>query len=269
MEFNWLYDDADRLIGETYDGPGTADDYITKYEFDLSGNRINKITDEAATAGDIGTFVSSGGATITADETVTGIFDANDRLLSEVKDRPGTAEDTNTVYGYGPSDQWTMQTAKDVKSGTTVGSGSPLEHHAFQYDAQGRMTKATVSVGGVSNEMTYKYGDDGIRIEQKLKNLGTGATETHEYLIDPNNFTSYAQVLEEFINNTLAKTFAIGHDVLSQYDHGSTDGAHTLLYDGHGSTRLLANAAKAVLQRYVYSAYGTLLSGPNLTTTGR
>ncbi len=52
----------------------------------------------------------------------------------------------------------------------------------------------------------------------------------------------------------LSKTFTLGHDVLAQHD--STDGTLTFLYDGHGSTRALVDAAATIAQAFAYNAYG-------------
>jgi RHS repeat-associated protein len=52
-------------------------------------------------------------------------------------------------------------------------------------------------------------------------------------------------------------TYTIGHDVLAQAN--ALHGALTLLADGHGSTRAMANGLGSVLQQYNYDAYGNAL----------
>ena len=42
---DWLYDNIGRLTRESYDGYGTALDYIADYTYDLVGNRLTKKTD--------------------------------------------------------------------------------------------------------------------------------------------------------------------------------------------------------------------------------
>jgi len=72
-------------------------------------------------------------------------------------------------------------------------------------------------------------------------------------------------VLEELptLGGTPSVSYVLGDDVLSQ---ASAAGARHLLYDGHGSTRLLTDAASAVTDRYSYDAYGMMLGGePGVT----
>jgi len=92
---------------------------------------------------------------------------------------------------------------------------------------------------------------------------GTRSNEvTTTYLVDPYNHTGYAQVLEETIDDsstTTLKTYTIGDDILSQATDSSS--AQHLLYDGHGSTRQLANSSAAIVDAYSYDAYGVMLGG--------
>ena len=61
-----------------------------------------------------------------------------------------------------------------------------------------------------------------------------------------------------------AVTYTIGDDVIAQTD--SADNVKYLLYDGHGSTRQLADSAATVASadNYSYDAYGQML-GTNAT----
>ena len=96
------------------------------------------------------------------------------------------------------------------------------------------------------------------------------------YLNDPYNHTGYSQVLEETTTDvttgqvTETKVFTIGHDVIAQttFDAGGpAEGTtYTLLYDGHGSTRILTDALAAIAtdaggieQIYNYDAYGNAI----------
>lgn len=72
------------------------------------------------------------------------------------------------------------------------------------------------------------------------------------FLVDANNPTGYQQVLEE--KGTTASspqvTYVIGDDVLAQANGAGT--LAYLVYDGHGSTRLLTTAAAAILARMLH-----------------
>ncbi len=103
---------------------------------------------------------------------------------------------------------------------------------------------------------------------------GTTQTTTN-YVIDANNHTGYAQVLEEkdaSAPGSVTKTYTIGHDVLAQQAAAIAAGAVLrFLYDGHGSTRALVNGAGSNagilndtvggngLQLFTYDAYGNLV----------
>ena len=92
---------------------------------------------------------------------------------------------------------------------------------------------------------------------------GSFADETPvqtKYLIDRQNPTGYAQVLEEkSAAGALLKSYTLGLDVISQAL--AAGAVRFLLYDGHGSTRGLVDATGQPLsgQVYRYDAYGNPL----------
>jgi RHS repeat-associated protein len=268
--YHWLYDNLGRLKGEAYDAPvGTSNDYVSSYGFDVSGNRVSQRTDHATT--NLNEFLSDGD--MIPDEIITGTFDANDRLNNQVDDNlSDDSQDRNTVFSYGGTgDPGTEETDETVRTGTTVNSGTKVSEKGYTYDVQGRMSGAVVTsyqADGTTiqsqSTSTYKYDPDGMRIEQVINDGST--TTTTNYVIDKNNPTGLPQTIEEKDGSgNITKTYTIGLDVLTQYD--SINGALTLLYDGHGSTRALTNSARQILQRFAYDAYGNLLAGVNLTTT--
>lgn len=77
-------------------------------------------------------------------------------------------------------------------------------------------------------------------------------------MIAANNPTGYAQVLEERdASGNVTKTYTIGLDVVSQ---ATAAAVYHLLYDAHGSTRVLLDATdNSVSQLYAYDAHGNLL----------
>ena len=152
----------------------------------------------------------------------------------------------------------------------TLSGGSPTGTNNYTYDLNGSVVGKTniagtttttlyaynvanklSSVTGPNGSANYQYNDQGIRVRSV-----TGGNTTY-YLVDANNHTGYAQVLEEF-NVTggvpaLAKSYVLGDDVLAQAPGSS---ASYLLYDGHGSTRQVVNNALGVTSKYNYDAYG-------------
>jgi YD repeat-containing protein len=201
-------------------------------------------------------------------ETVTYTYDANDRLLQEV-----SSTGTTTTYGYNS----TQQTSKAV----TAADGSRVIT-TFTYDLQGRLEVGTIETWSASNVLlrrektTYDYDHTGIRVSalHEVDSNGDGAWDQRiqtDYLNDPENHTGYSQVLRETYSDAVTGAvqkridYTIGLDEIAQttttYDAaGAVVSRETLIFghDGHGSVRLLFDLAGALVQLYVYEAYGQL-----------
>jgi len=121
----------------------------------------------------------------------------------------------------------------------------------------------------------YTYNDDGIRVS---KHTWSEINDTHQnddvtvvYLIDLYNHTGYAQTLEEKTYNGTdtsgepdsLTTYLIGDDVIAQNVDGTSE---YLLYDGHGSTRQLADADGTVSENYSYDGYGVMLQDDSIAS---
>ena len=254
---DWVYDELGRLVfEESYSAQLPARCYIDDYQYDLVGNRLTKDHD-------------IGGDDI-VDEAITYLYDANDRLLVETRDDLTVADDDGyTHYEYGPNadftdpanrygGDFTEQTKKIAYTGDEV-TGTRTSQTDYTYNVRGRQESADVKqydVDGVTitSQTTtgYSYNDSGIRTSQTVDD-GSGAVTT-EYVIDGNNITGYAQVLEEHVYGQLTKTYTIGHDLISQAD--ATGTVHHFLYDGHGSNRALLDTSGVVVESYAYDAYG-------------
>jgi len=259
---DWAYDAIGRLIRESYDSHDNSLDFIADYLFDLSGNRVEKTlnTDPA--------FDTNGNPTDTiADELVSYLYDANDRLLQESLDsnNDGTAEQT-TTYGY----DHTQRTNKTVWQGVYADppTVTKLSETHFQYNVQGRLSQVEADGNGtIDLTSEYVYDAMGIRVGQTVDGVTT------RYLFDHHNPTGYEQVLEERdAAGNLIRSYTLGLDVIAQAE-ASGDVYH-FLYDGHGSTRALTGGTEGtgviaivdgVVQRFSYDAYGNAL-GFNPTT---
>lgn len=101
-----------------------------------------------------------------------------------------------------------------------------------------------------------------MRVKQTVTVDG-GTSVVTEFLIDPQNHTGYAKAIEEIVDGTTARTYVMGHEIISQTDDAG--GVRFFLHDGHGSTRALLDAAAAVVERYAYDAFGETLGGAGLT----
>ena len=169
----------------------TASDFVTRFAFDLASNRktVEKQT---------GSYDSAPGG-FTAHETTAYTYDANDRLLTEVKTVPAdSARDRNTRYAY----DGTTQISKTVKTGTVLDSGTDVEVVTQTFNAMGRMDAVTVVKDGNTTETLYEYNDRGLRTKATETVNGDSANaKATLYHFDPSGgHTGYAQVLEEGID---------------------------------------------------------------------
>lgn len=274
-DFTWVYDDLGRLVEEIHDDDqDNSLDYHAFYTFDLTGNRLKKEVDT-----DLNT---------TIDETTTYTYNNADQLLTETKivgavDSSVAVDDTYTVYTY----DGTLQTGKAVYMKydyDNVSGTKPTTDTTYEFNLQGRMSKVIIETwsGGsqISEEIVeYEYDHNGIRVEthhtEDTNNDGTlEVDETTTHLVDHDNFTGYAQTIEEVTYDNLAQAekarriYTLGHDIISQFTKNSTytSGLNTVfLYDGHGSTRILTDMTagiatyNSIKQIFKYDAYGQSL----------
>jgi RHS repeat-associated protein len=75
-------------------------------------------------------------------------------------------------------------------------------------------------------------------------------------LVDTNNLTGYAQVVEELQNGSVTKQYTYGLDLISQRQ---SSGVSFYNYDGHGSVRGLSNVSGSVTDTYSYDTFGSLI----------
>jgi len=125
---------------------------------------------------------------------------------------------------------------------------------AYAYDWENRLTE--VNDGAVQ----YTYDGDGNRVSKTV----SGVTTT--YLVDTNNPTGYAQVVEELQGGQVTRQYTYGTDLISQRQliSGQWSMSH-YGYDGHGSVRFLTDSTGAVTDTYTYDAFGTLVERTGAT----
>ena len=159
-------------------------------------------------------------------------------------------------------------------TGKVIDDGNDTETFSYVYNLQNRLVKVTQTFSD-SNEAEiteYKYDPQGIRVSKHTWSEVSGTPQNDDvtvvYLVDVYNHTGYTQVLEELVFNKAnpdpltetpdsRKTYTIGDDVITQYENGT--GSEHLLYDGHGSTRQLADSDGTVAENYSYDGYGVML----------
>jgi hypothetical protein len=240
----WEYDGLNRLTSETSDSTNDDRDYSDQFTYDLSSNRLSQVHTTLSNVVDTVYF-----------------YDANDRLLAQVKDdTTDNTQDSYTEYAY----DHTNQTGKTIREGTD-NTGNITSSVTYTYDESGRMTKVETDSdgdGSINSTVTYTYVTSNARVTETTSDGTTTSTKT--FLIDPQNATGYAKQIEESVDGTLSRTYLIGHTILAQCD--AINGLLSFIQDGHGNTRALANAVAAIVQRFTFDAFGTTLTAGNYTT---
>jgi RHS repeat-associated protein len=174
------------------------------------------------------------------------------------KIQSSTAIATNT-YSYNANDELTneidgssaLNYLYDSNGSLTSKAGATATNN-YTYDLANKLNGVSLNS---SLQASYYYNDQGIRVQTSAPG------GTNYFLIDDNNQTGYAQVLEELptIGGTPSMSYVIGDDVLAQC--GSTSATLTyFLQDGHGNNRQLSQMNGTVFSHYTYEANGSVQS---------
>ncbi|HEV2706799.1 MAG TPA: RHS repeat-associated core domain-containing protein [Pyrinomonadaceae bacterium] len=186
--------------------------------------------------------------TITNDAANAGAlsytYDAVGNRLSRVSTSPSIASAT---YGYDANDR--LNTEAYDANGNPVTSGG----NSYAYDFENRLTE----VGG---GVRYVYDGDGNRVAKTVGGVTT------RYLVDTNNPTGHAQVVEELQDGAVVRQYTYGRDLISQRQFISGQWRTSFYgYDGHGSVRQLTDDAGIVTDTFDYDAFGALINRTGTT----
>jgi RHS repeat-associated protein len=274
---DYAYDSLNRLTNLVHRLGTTATNAIYRYKLDGTGRRTNAVE----VLFQEGWYQTN---------TLTWQYDGMYRLTNEVS----VTTSTNGTYAY--TNAYQFDKAGNRLKKTRTGSGAETITSTYNdndqlsqevssvnptttylYDANGSLTNKTQgsTVNGytynVANKLSgvysgstlvasYLYNDQGLRVQT------TAGTTTH-YLIDANNHTGYAQVLEELatLGGTASMSYVIGDEVLAQC--GTTVSApNYFLPDGHGNNRQLSRTDGTVANHYNYDTDGTVQSSISSST---
>ncbi|MGB7160103.1 MAG: RHS repeat-associated core domain-containing protein, partial [Tepidisphaeraceae bacterium] len=261
---DYEYDAVGRLTRESSSSNGDyAENYNWVYGYDRAGNRTIKWNgaieywrEYAYDANDRLTQEVYGG--IDYSETIDYSYDANgsligrDRYFYTAGDYDLEREQTNEerTYGY------------DLRNRLVSFDATELREIDPEFDGWTLIETDTTAA--------YAYDHAGIRVGSDVTTTVTDhttdpatvatTTDNKLFLVDGANPTGYAQVLEEkgTPSSSPSVTYVIGDDVIGQANSSGT--LAYLVYDGHGSTRLLTTAAGAISERYSYDAFGVALA---------
>ncbi len=234
----YTYDKLNRLTEENSSSDVPELNYSNQYKYDLCGNRLLKTN-------------TTGGTT----DNISYVYNNNDQLLYETSSTKG-----QTNYQYDPN-------------GSLTDKNGSEGHYAYTYNSRNQLKTAQIQRAEgnhfVNISANYAYDYSGIRVQaDSIKTIdGIQTNEARKFLVDAFNHTGYSQVFEESVNGIQAKSYVIGDDVLGQsVSSGSQSNISYLLYDGHGSTRLLSDNSGSITDVFDYDAYGMMLGGnPNAT----
>jgi RHS repeat-associated protein len=186
------------------------------------------------------------------------------------------------ISSWGQADRTIEYTYDDngsmlTKTTKVTSTSEVIETVTNHYNLANRLDKVTTELAnGDQHIVEYTYNDEGIRVRAYSYDIpnsqGVQNEKTVVYLVDSYNHTGYAQTLEELVFDYAASypltetpdsltTYLIGDDCLAQTVDGTTQ---YLLYDGHGSTRQLAEYDSgtdtiSIADSFSYDAYGVLL----------
>jgi RHS repeat-associated protein len=201
--------------------------YTDKYSYDLNSNRTTET-------------IENGSGTVT--DTVTSTYNADNQLTQSVDANNGT-----TMYQYDANGSQT-----EVSSPT----GTVASEYTLQDKLAGIQNK--ISSGTVTSSATYIYDDNGNRIEVTTV-TGSNSPVTTYYLVDGNNPTGYARVIEQSATpGTPTISYIWGGSLISQDNAAGTanSGVYYLITDAQGSTQMLVNATGSVVQNYYFDGFG-------------
>lgn len=124
----------------------------------------------------------------------------------------------------------------------------------YTYDFDNRLTSIN---GGV---VSFVYDGDGNRVAKTVNGVTT------RYLVDTNNPTGYAQVVDEITGSQVTRTYTFGHSLISERQLVNNSWVVSFYgYDGQGSVRLLTDLSGSVTDTYTYDAFGNLVAATGNT----
>jgi len=268
---NYSYDSVGNLSAVTYpNGVSHAYSYNSKNQLnDLAVNKgASPVASFAYTLDAVGHRLS---ATELSGRTVAYGYDNIYRLTSETVAGAAGGLNGTAAYSYDPAANRTQ--VASTLTGVPAGLSSYDANDRLisdVYDANGN----TITSGGVSNvydfenrliqhgAVTIVYDGDGNRVSKTASGITT------KYLVDDRSLTGYSQVISETGSDGSTKTLVYGLERISQRQFVASTSATLVsyyVYDGHGSTRALTDAAGTVTDFYDYDAFGNLLSSSGST----
>ena len=121
------------------------------------------------------------------------------------------------------------------------------------------ISRQSGTYGTYTHLVAVVYDGDGNRVSETIAGVTT------QYLVDTQNPTGYAQVVDEIQNGSVVKSYSYGLERISQRPTTNGQGLSFYGYDGHGSVRFLTDSTGAVSDTYDFDAFGNLISSTGTT----
>jgi RHS repeat-associated protein len=187
--------------------------------------------------------------TISGDPQVNGqvsyTYDAVGNRLTRDSTVAGVVSSSTT---YNANDRAQSDTYDPNGNTLTSANGA-----TYAYDFENRIVST-------NSGAQYRYDGDG-QLAAK-----TVAGVTTEYLVDANNPTRHAQVVEEIVSGNVTRQYTYGHDLISQRQNVNGQWQTSFYgYDGHGSVRYLTGTGGNVTDTYTLDAFGNLIATTGTT----
>ncbi len=237
------YNNLNRLTAMTIANTGGS---LASYAYTLgaAGNRTQVIENTGRTVN----YVYDDLYRLTS-ETIAN--SANNGAISYQFDAVGNRLQRNSSVNLVPNQTSTYDANDRLISDTFDNNGSTKVSNgkSYNYDFENHLTST-------SDGIAIIYDGDGNRVSKTVGGVTT------KYLVDTNNLTGYAQVVEELQNGNVTKQYTYGLGLVSQKQ---AIGVSFYNYDGHGSVRGLGNSGGSVTDTYSYDAFGTIIERTGTT----
>jgi RHS repeat-associated protein len=191
---------------------------------------------------------------INGDRTITYTYDAVGNRLSKTDSQEGV-----TTYIYNSLNELTSSTINAVTTTYTYDNngnlisevtGTNSKTYKWVNDGENRLMGITINNASGTSSIEYRYDAQGIRVAQIVDGVET------RFLVD--TLQQEPQVLAEYdVAGNIKSSYVYGKDLISQSQGSEQFFYHT---DGLGSTKVLTNASGQESIRYLYDAFGNLLS---------
>ncbi|MEO7411822.1 MAG: Ig-like domain-containing protein [Opitutaceae bacterium] len=218
---------------------------VTAYSYD----GIYRLTNESISAdpnsnnGAVGYGLDKVGNRSSRSSTLAAVPDQSNAFNA----RDWLASDTYTANG------------STVQGATAV---SPAGTATETYDFEERLILRTRTDG---TSINLSYDGDGNRVRKTIFDPFASVVSSTAWLVDSNNLTGYAQVVEERSSTggapSSSKVYTYGSRLISQASsvNGQPSTISYYVCDGGNSVRELSNETGAITDHYDYDAFGNLI----------